>query len=93
MSSAYSRRGGRYRAESSTAPMGRLESKENIMNHVTRRLAIGLVVTAGSLGAAAALASQAYAGVIINEDGEPTSGTPMVQAPTEEFGSALIPCL
>lgn len=64
------------------------------MNHVHRRLAAGLVATAGSLGATAALASPAEAGVIISQvRDEPTSGTPADLAPTADAGSAIIPCL
>jgi hypothetical protein len=73
-------------------------TKENIMNHVTRRLTAGVVTAAiGSL-AAAALASPASAGDIIHDvGGEPTSGTATDEAtpdfPPGPYRSALIPCL
>jgi hypothetical protein len=42
--------------------------KENTMNHVTRRLIVGVVTAAvGSLAAAAAVASPAAAGAIVND--------------------------
>jgi hypothetical protein len=98
MSNAYSWTRGNRAAESSSAPKGRLITKENIMNHVTRRLTAGVVTAAiGSL-AAAALASPASAGIIVQDvGGEPTSGTTTAQAtpdyPPGPYRSALIPCL
>jgi hypothetical protein len=73
-------------------------TKENIMSHVTRRLTAGVVTAAiGSL-AAAALASPASAGVIVQDvGGEPTGRTATAQAipdfPPGPYRSALIPCL
>jgi hypothetical protein len=72
-------------------------TKENIMNHLTRRLTAGVVTAAiGSL-AAAALASPASAGIVVQDvGGEPTSGTATDQAtadfPPGPCRSALIPC-
>ena len=70
------------------------------MHHVIRRLTAGLVVAAGSLAAAAAVASPAFAGVIVHDrSGEPASGTLTDQA-TADYPpgpyvarSAIIPCL
>jgi hypothetical protein len=68
---------------------GAPHNKENIMNHVTRRLIAGVVTaTAGSLAAAAALTSPAQAAIIVHDvGGEPTIGT----ATDQQAGAADFP--
>jgi hypothetical protein len=70
------------------------------MNHITRRLTVGLVTAVvGTLAAAAAIASPASAGVIVQGvHGEPANGTPTDQVPAAfppgpTVDGALIPCL